>query len=516
MQSACVIENVEKKTVDEEEDVDFHTLDWLTSPTEKPLRATIVEWRGQSAVIDGENIRTVPNGKTMIHVKLSTYAPSKKDEWIFLARLIHAYDYWLGEVRKKHPKELRRAYVAAEAKERLRIIGACLLDFCRQHKLLPLDSLSRSYAKRQAASAEKKDVVKPKQLERRPGVWAARRRTPRLSAQELRTWEPATLEDYQERAELETSKIPWCSPPQVGHVGLCAIFADLMSRVKAGERTQVSYGNYKEIVRSNDGNTIVVTDKSGLQKTLTRGVMERDGWSVTTVEAKYSRPVRFTARNGTVTYNDTEREMTFRPIAADVNVTEYAHSSKPVKAVSDLLSNIAPTTTLLTETEERRQARLGREVDPPTAPTVPNGIRVRAGENTYEPNSCLGVLTPSAWRSILHHKVRMNQDGKTFTIRGKTYRIVQFRVHARKVGDKYETTTLDVTKYTGMRGQLAWPYLAAVANKLAYLQRVSPETSTFDNVLEKRLPWLLSNIDMLVDETAAQTAPELAAKPLCQ
>lgn len=509
MQSACTIENVEKKeAVDEMKNVDFDNFqltEWLCSPTEKTLCATIVEY---------------PSEKT-IHVDWKPYA-SEADEWAFFARLVDAHEYWLREVRRKHPKDLQRSYVAAGAKDRVRVIGACLLDLCRQYKFLPLTMTARDCIRRKAARLSKKTErpVSAPRPESRTNVWAARRSLPHLSTQELHTWEPLTVDDYQdfstqelhtwesltaddyqERMEAETNQISSTSParPQAKYPDLHETFEGVISQVKPGEKKQISYfafGGYTEAARSNDGNTVILTSgsnssKFNIQKTLSRSTIKRNGWAIITVEAKYSRPVRFTSRDGTVRYSDVERETVFHP--ADEGTIIVNHNDpKTAQTMNDLLSNIAPTTTLLTNREKMRlQARMGDAAEAPTAPTVPNRISIRAGENTYKPNSCLGILTIDAWRTNLYHQVRIDPDRETFTIREKTYPIAQFRIL---------TTTLDTTKFVRFRGRLTGPCLRTIASKLAYLQRLSPDTNTFDNILEKQLPWLLGNIDGFTDE----------------
>jgi hypothetical protein len=66
----------------------------------------------------------------------------------------------------------------------------------------------------------------------------------------------------------------------------------------------------------------------------------------------------------------------------------------------------------------------------------------------------------------------------------------------------------------GMRGQLTWPCLNAVASKLAYLQRVSPDTNDYASILQKRLPWLLANIDTLAAENGTSHARSPTAQRL--
>ena len=493
MQSACAIQTVDEKEVDEVENVDFRLVEWLCNPSEKPLRAvTIVEY---------------PHAKK-VHVDWRPYA-SEADEWTFFARVIDAHEYWLREVRRKNPKELRRSYVAAGAKDRVRVIGACLLELCRKHRFLPLTPAARDCIRRKASSFSKKaqpPVAMSKPVSR-TSVWAARRNTPRLDIQELHEWDPLTVDDYQERMDLEASRIPWCTSPQspqVKHLGLCATFAGLTSEVKPGEKTRVSScGHYTEAARSNDGNTIVLTSKFGIQKTLIRSITQRDGQVVTTVVAKYSRPVRFTGRDGAVTYSDTEQETIFHLVDDTESAIEYTSGSNAVEGVSDLLQTIAPETTLLTDIEKKRRAERGDQREAPTAPTVPNRIRVKAGEAKHEPNSCVGILTTSAWRSILYHKVRINPREQTFTIEGKTYPIAQFRV---------STKAPAITQCVGMRGQLTWPYLTRIAGKVAYLQRASPDRNTFNTILTERLPWLLANIDTAMDESAS--LPVVQSTPL--
>lgn len=319
--------------------------------------------------------------------------------------------------------------------------------------------------------------------------------------QELRTWDPLEVEDYQERTELEGSVSP--QRPKVKYFGLCATFTGLASEVKPGEKKQISScGHYTEATRSNDGNTIALTSKFGIQKTLIRTITQRDGQVVTTVAAKYSRPVRFTGRDGAVTYSDTEQETLFHFVDGTEDSVECASMSNAVEGASDLLSTIAPETTLLTDREKKRRAERGDQWDAPTAPTVPNRIRVKAGDVKHEPNSCIGILTISAWRSVLYHKVRINPHEQTFTIEEKTYPIAQFRV---------STKAPAITQCVGMRGQLTGPYLAKVAGKVAYLQRVSPDRNTFNTILTERLPWLLANIDIAMDESTispvAQSVP---------
>ena len=535
MQSACTIENVEKKeAVDEMKNVDFDNFqltEWLRSPTEKTLCATIVEY---------------PSEKT-IHVDWKPHA-SEADEWTFFARLVDAHEYWLREIRRKHPKDLQRSYVAAGAKDRVRIIGTCLLDLCRKHKFLPLTMTARNCIRRKAARLSKKTKrsVSAPRLESKTNVWATRRFLPHLSTQELHTWEPLTVDDYQdfstqelhtwepltaddyqdfsaqelhtcdpltvddyqERMEAETKQISSTSParPQAKYPDLHETFEGVISQVKPGEKKQIgSCGHYTEAARSNDGNTVILTSgpnsgKFNIQKTLSRSTIKRDGWTIITVEAKYSRPVRFTSRDGTVRYSDVERETVFH-LADEETIIVNHNDPKTAQTMNDLLSNVAPTTILLTNREKMRlQARMGDTAEAPTAPTVPNRISVRAGENTYKPNSCLGILTIDAWRTNLYHQVRIDPDRETFTIREKTYPIAQFRIL---------TTTLDTTKFVGFRGRLTGPCLRTIASKLAYLQRLSPDTNTFDNLLEKQLPWLLGNIDGFTDEH-----PTLVSQPI--
>jgi hypothetical protein len=525
MQAACATQVVEKiDDVDEVKNVDFRLVEWLCNPTEKPVRATIVEYPAEK----------------QIFIDIS---PSQADEWNFFARLIDAHEHWLREIRRKHPKELRRCYVAAEAKDRVRVIGTCLLELCRQHKLLPLTPDIKKYVRRKADGFSKRTQrhVTTTIATSRANIWAERRKAscpsmqelrtwnplevedyqerttleqsiikwrtppqrqtlPQLTAQELRTWEPLEIDDYQERTTLEQSRIPFCPPPQnrpVKHLGLCAAFADLASVVKSGENARVSdYGHYTEATRSKDGNTIVLTSKFGLQKTLTRTTVQRAEQFTTTVMAKYSHPVRFTGRDGVVTYGDTEQETTVRFDQNEESTVEDAGRSGVGEAAREMLSAIAPETTLLTAHEQKRRAERGDQREIPIAPTVPNRIRVKTAGNKYEPNSCVGILTPTAWRSILYHKVRINPREQTFTIEEKTYPISQFRV---------SENPSTIAEWVGVQGRLAWPYIAAIAKRVAYLQRASPDRNTFDTILTERLPWLLANIDMTVP--AAQLVP---------
>lgn len=525
MQAACTTQVVEKTDdVNGVENVDFRLVEWLCNPTEKPIRATIVEYPAEKQI-------------------LIDISPSQADEWNFFARLIDAHEHWLREIRRKHPKELRRCYVAAEAKDRVRVIGTCLLELCRQHQLLPLTSDVRNYVKRKADGFSKKTQrhAITTVAASRASIWAERRKVPSLSMQELRTWIPLEPDDYQERTLLEQDRIPWATPPQnqppsqlttqelqtweplevddyqermvleqsripfctspqnrpVKHLGLCAAFADLASVVKPGKSAQVSrYGHYTEAARSNDGNTIVLTSKFGLLKTLTKTTVQRADQFTTTVMAKYSHPVRFTGRDGVVTYADTEQETTVRFDQNEENTVEDAGRSGVGEAAREMLSAIAPETTLLTAHEQKRRAERGDQREIPTASTVPNRIRVKTAGNKYEPNSCVGILTPTAWRSILYHKVRINPREQTFTIEEKTYPISQFRV---------SENPSTIAEWVGVQGRLAWPYIAAIAKRVAYLQRASPDRNTFDTILTERLPWLLANIDMTVP--AAQLVP---------
>jgi hypothetical protein len=477
MQSACATEKVEKSIVDKKENVDLDDLnliEWLRSPNEKRIGAAIVEW---------------PSEKRL-QVNWPAYADTEENHWTFFAELIGAHEYWLREIRKKHPKQLRRAYVAPLAKERVRLIGTCLLSLCRENGFLPLTPSLRAYinGKAHAVARKKQKALTPAQPRLRARVWAARRKTLPVSGQELRTWPALSPEDYLERAELEASNIPWLSPlVRREHRGVAATFSDLAALLKPGER-KTDIGNYREVVRSSDGATITATDRFGVQKTYTRSTLKRDGWSIEAITVKYSRPVRFTTREGNIVYSDSERETLFQPIAV-----QHFDGSKPVESIADIIPEIVPTAALLTDPEKKRRERLGvvDETDIPTAPAIPNRIRVKTGRQTYEPNTCVGMLSPYAWRNILYHKVRLYGD--TFTIEGKNYRIAHFRISKEK---------LNVSRFVNMRGQLAWPCLNAVASKLAYLQRVSPQTNDYTNVLEKRLPLLLANIDTLSSENS--------------
>lgn len=497
MQPACSIDNVEKSIVGKLENVDlddFNVVEWLRSPDEKRIGAAIVEWPS----------------KKKVHVNWPAYVDNEEDHWAFFAELIGAHEHWLREVRKKSPKDLRRTYVAPLAKERLRLIGTCLLDLCREKGFLPLTPSIRTYIRSQAARAaarKKQKILKPAQPHPRGRVWAARRRLPALCGQELRTWPALTPEDYLERAELEATNIPWLSPPlRREHLGAAVIFSDLAALLKPGER-KTAIGNYREATRSSDGATITVTDRFGVQRTFTRNTTERDGWSIEAIAVKYSRPVRFTTRDGNIIYSDSELETLFQPVAV-----EHFDGSKPVESMADIVPEIAPTATLLTDPEKKRRSILGLadENQIPTAAAIPNRIRVRTGRRIYEPNTCVGMLSPYAWRNILYHKVRVYEDA--FTIEGKNYRVADFRVSKEK---------LNIAGYVGIRGQLTWPYLNAVASKLAYLQRVSPDTNDYASILQKRLPWLLANIDTLAAEngtshTRSPTAQQLRERVMAE
>lgn len=476
MQSACAIETVEKVDTSEKVDLDnFNVMDWLRSPDERRVGAKIVEWPSEKKV----------------HVEWPAYADNEENRWIFFAELCSAHEYWLRELRKKTPKDLRRVYVAPLAKERARLIGTCLLDLCREKRLLPLTPSHRAYVSRQAHAFAKKRWKAARNVPPRPGphVWAARRTLPHISEEELHTWPTLEQEDYQDRADFEATIAP---RPTFRRPSLCTTYADLAAQVKPGER-KTDVTNHKEVARSENGEAICVTDQFGVQRTLTGSNMKRDGWSVTVVEAKYSKPVRFTSRNGNVIYSDTERETLFEPVAV-----EQVSGLKPVTGVQDLVSEITPTTALLTDPEKKRRERLGLrdETNVPTAPTVPNRIRVRMGQHTYEPNACVGTLDFNALRTILYNKVRMGNG--SFTIGEKTYPTADYRISKDKI---------DVTSYVGMRGQLVSPTLNAIASKLSYLQRVSSEANDYNTLLEKRLPWLLANIDAF-DETRPARSPE--------
>ena len=480
MQSACAIETVPK--ADEKENVDldnFKVMDWLRSPDERRVGVKIVECPSEKKV----------------HVQWPAYADNEENRWIFFAELCSAHDYWLRELRKKSPKALRRIYVAPMAKERARLIGTCLLDLCREKGFLPLTQSLRVYITNQAhAFAEKRwkaaRTVQLRPFRSGPHVWAARRTLPHISEEELHTWSTLEREDYQDRADFEATIAPRLTFTS-RRPSLCATYADLAAQVKPGER-KTDVTNHKEVARSENGEAICVTDQFGVQRILTGSTMERDSWSVTVVEAKYSKPVRFTSRDGNVVYSDTERETLFEPVTV-----EHVGNLKPVTGVQDLVPEITPTTALLTDHEKKRREKLGLrdETDVPTAPTVPNRIRVKTEQHTYEPNACVGTLGFNALRTILYNKVRMGNG--SFTIGEKTYPTADYRISKDKI---------DVTSYVGMRGQLASPYLNAIASKLSYLQRVSPEANDCNTLLEKRLPWLLANIDAF-DETRPARSP---------
>ena len=365
--------------------------------------------------------------------------------------LLVEYAYWLRELKRIPAKHLRKAWVAPVAKENLASVAAKLSATLVANSFLPYTApsayeltLAKIVARQESKAALRAPSRAVESIVKRGGQ---------------RSQLPVAL--YSDWLEMYDS---------------------ILSQLPDGGKFETR----KSIVRCNQDRSMSVTYKdTGLTKTLMRTLSFQRGCVVATVEVKYSRPVRFTTRQGEVVYGDVEREQTFIP--------STSLAKRPPEYAAYASSLDAQLQEAEAEFEKEKPDSLPSLLEKPRQSQ--SGLSAKMWYDFLAGFVRVDLLSPVNDRMQIKVRGRPLQNGSpvTFSIGNKTYAIEDYRFRS--------VDARDFGKYLSLRGHLADSLLWAVAGKLAFLQRLKGKS--FGAILDETLPWLLANLDTFGEATLA-------------